>query len=66
MTRKAKASQRQGNGKSCVSMIVSADEREQLQAAAQEASMPVSVFLRTMVMMTLKRGETLAVVRMKA
>jgi hypothetical protein len=66
MTRRAKAPKRQGKGKSCVSMIVSADEREQLQAAAKKACMPVSVFLRTMVMMTLKRGETLAVVRMKA
>ena len=66
MTRKAKAPQGRGKGKSCVSMIVSTDEREQLQAAAQKASMPVSVYLRTMIMMSLKSGETLAVVRTKA
>ena len=66
MTRKAKAPQGRSKGKSCISMLVSAEEREQLQAAAQKASMPMSVFLRTMILMTLKSGETLAVVRTKA
>jgi hypothetical protein len=47
-------------------MVVSDDERRQLVAAAEKAAMPVSVYLRTMMMMALAQGETISVVRTKA
>jgi hypothetical protein len=50
----------------CVTLMLTVEEREQLRAAAKQADMPLSVFLRLLVMMALKRGETLAVVRTDA
>jgi hypothetical protein len=50
----------------CVTVQMTAEERERLRAAANKADMPLSVFIRTLALMALGNGETLAVVRVGA
>jgi hypothetical protein len=50
----------------CISVQTTPEERKRLRAAADKAGMPLSVFVRTLALMALQSGETLAVVRAKA
>ena len=47
----------------CITLMMTVEEREALRAAANRAEMPLATFIRTLAMMAVKRGETLAVVR---
>jgi hypothetical protein len=49
----------------CITVQTTPEEREQLRAAADKVDMPLSVFVRTLALMALKSGETLAIVRAK-
>jgi hypothetical protein len=50
----------------CVTVQLTVEERQRLRAAADKADMPLSVFIRTIALMALGAGETLAVVKVAA
>ena len=50
----------------CISVQTTSEERKRLRAAANKVDLPLSVFVRTIALMALDSGETLAIVKAKA
>jgi hypothetical protein len=49
-----------------VTIMVSEEERQQMRDAADQAELPLSVFLRLLVMAALRRGETISTAKAAA
>jgi hypothetical protein len=47
----------------CITMQATTEERNRLRAAADKVDLPLSVFIRTLALMALESGETLAIVK---
>lgn len=52
--------------RTCVTLMVTPAERKRLRAAADKLAMPLSVYLRTIALSSLKTGSTLTVTQAKA
>jgi hypothetical protein len=47
----------------CITVQTTPEERKRLRAAADKVDLPLSVFVRTLALMALESGETLAIVK---
>ena len=47
----------------CITVQTTPAERKRLRAAADKVDLPLSVFIRTIALMALESGETLAIVK---